>query len=65
MYNITGSGSDNYTTRMGPGNPLNQGGINFLNRYRQGVQPGGFNITQSGGSLIDDFFDDLLPHFTH
>ena len=33
MYNITGSGSDNYTTRMGPGNPLNQGGINFLNRY--------------------------------
>ena len=54
MYNITGSGSDNYTTRMGPGNPLNQGGINFLNRYRQGVQPGGFNITQSGGSLIDD-----------
>tara|TARA_B100000287_G_scaffold434993_1_gene501313 strand:- start:2615 stop:3631 length:1017 start_codon:yes stop_codon:yes gene_type:complete len=50
---ITGFGADNFSSYMGPGNPLNQNPINsfnFLNRYRQGIQPGGFNIT---GNVVD------------
>ena len=58
MAGITGaSGYPDFIGRMGPGNPLNQGSVNplsFLNMYRENVQPGGFNITQSGGSVLDD-----------